>query len=392
VNSNIKSEFRQDLKPKDEVQDSSHGNVIVKREENIKRWMDSNIKIKNEFQENFQPKMNSDVDMRTSVPSNGVQNSRTDIIASRLKESLEPCPELDYNKEILKNLDFSGLIDTHCHLDFLFDRLRFQKGEKFSTFRAFKQEYIQEFSEKSFSGCIAVFCEPQKWGKYGYEDALLSDHDVWCTFGVHPHHSDDFDTEVYLTLLELLKRERVVALGEIGLDYSQNNHVDHEIQKRTFLLQMNLALERDLAVCLHIRQAFEDGLWILDEAKVPETYRIHLHCFNSNWDECQEWMRRYPNLKVGFTPMITFAKNRHLHDVVRKIPLSRILLETDSPYFLPRQEPTSLTGGMSHPGFVIHTAAQIAHLKKVPIRDVIEANRRNVLEIYGIATRPPRTH
>jgi TatD DNase family protein len=69
--------------------------------------------------------------------------------------------------------------------------------------------------------------------------------------------------------------------------------------------------------------------------------------------------------------MITFSKNRHLHEVVRKIPLSRILLETDSPYFLPRQEPTSLTGGMSHPGFVIHTAAQIAQLKKVPIRGKI---------------------
>lgn len=393
MNSNIKSEFRQDLKPKDEVPDSSDGNVLVKREENIKRWMDSNIKIKNEFQENPQQKMKPDVDMRNSVPSksNGVQNSRMDVIA-KLNESLEPCPELDYNKEVLKSLDFSGLIDTHCHLDFLFDRLRFQKGEKYSTFKAFKQDYIQEFSEKCFSGCIAVFCEPQKWGKFGYEDSLLSDHDVWCTFGVHPHHSDDFDTEVYLTLLELLKRERVVALGEIGLDYSQNNHVDHDIQKRTFLLQMNLALERDLAVCLHIRRAFEDGLWILDEAKVPQTYRIHLHCFNSDWDECQEWMRRYPNLKVGFTPMITFAKNKHLHEVVRKIPLSRILLETDSPYFLPRQEPISLTNGMSHPGMVIHTAAQIAHLKEVPIRDVIEANRRNVLEIYGIAIRPPHTH
>ena len=206
MNFDTKSEFRQNLKPKDEVPDFSHGNLIVKREENIKRWMDSNIK--NELQENHQEQKIKPDDMKASVPSksNVEQNSRKDIIASRLNESLEPCPELDYNKEVLKNLDFSGLIDTHCHLDFLFDRLRLQKGEKFSTFRAFKQEYIQEFSEKSFSGCIAVFCEPQKWGKYGYEDALLTDHDVWCTFGVHPHHSDDFDTEVYLTLLELLKR------------------------------------------------------------------------------------------------------------------------------------------------------------------------------------------
>ena len=81
--------------------------------------------------------------------------------------------------------------------------------------------------------------------------------------------------------------------------------------------------------------------------------------------------------------MITYTKNKHLHEVVRKIPLDRILLETDSPYFLPRQEPTSKSG-MSHPGLVIHVAAQIAQLKNIPIRDVIEANRKNVLEVYGI--------
>ena len=78
------------------------------------------------------------------------------------------------------------------------------------------------------------------------------------------------------------------------------------------------------------------------------------------------WMEKYPNLKVGFTPMITYEKNRHLHQVVKEIPLERVLLETDSPYFLPRQEPNSQSG-LSHPGYVIHTAAQIACLKNVPI-------------------------
>ena len=81
--------------------------------------------------------------------------------------------------------------------------------------------------------------------------------------------------------------------------------------------------------------------------------------------------------------MITYAKNQHLHEVVKKIPLHRILLETDSPYFLPRQEPTSLSG-ISHPGFVIHAAAQIAQLKNISIKDVIEANKKSVQEIYGI--------
>ena len=81
--------------------------------------------------------------------------------------------------------------------------------------------------------------------------------------------------------------------------------------------------------------------------------------------------------------MITYTKNQHLHEVVKKIPLHRILLETDSPYFLPRQEPTSLSG-ISHPGFVIHTAAQIAQLKSIAIKDVIEANKKNVHDVYGI--------
>ena len=92
-------------------------------------------------------------------------------------------------------------------------------------------------------------------------------------------------------------------------------------------------------------------------------------------------MATYPNLKVGFTPMITYAKNQHLHEVVKKIPLHRILLETDSPYFLPRQEPTSLSG-ISHPGFVIHAAAQIAQLKSIPIQGndfVFFFNKRHVV-------------
>ena len=77
-------------------------------------------------------------------------------------------------------------------------------------------------------------------------------------------------------------------------------------------------------------------------------------------------MDMYQNLKIGFMPMITYTKNGHLHEVVRKIPLDRILLETDSPYFLPRQESPSQSG-MSHPGFVIHCASQVAQLKNIPI-------------------------
>ena len=272
----------------------------------------------------------------------------------------------------------AGLIDTHCHLDFIFDRQQM----KFQNFQAFRQYYAEEFPE-CFLGCIAVFCEPLKWCKFGYEDAVLSDRNVWLTFGVHPHHSNKFSATVSARLAVLLKRERVVALGEIGLDYSVKNQVHPDIQRKTFTCQINMAMERNLAICLHIRLADEDGLRILAEAKVPQNYRIHLHCFNSDWDTCQRWLEQYPNLKVGFTPMITYSKKENLREVIAKIPLTRVLLETDSPYFLPRQKPNSLSG-WSHPGFVFYTAAEIAGLKKVRIEDVIAANRQNVQEIYGI--------
>ena len=71
-----------------------------------------------------------------------------------------------------------------------------------------------------------------------------------------------------------------MALGEIGLDYSQNNHVDRSIQQKTFLAQVHMALQTNLPLCLHIRLANEDGLRILDEANLPQNYLIHLHCFN----------------------------------------------------------------------------------------------------------------
>jgi hypothetical protein len=87
---------------------------------------------------------------------------------------------------------------------------------------------------------------------------------------------------------------------------------------------------------------------------------------------------------VGFTPLITKTSVRHLHKVIQKVPLDRILLETDAPYFLPRQMPDHQHDlSFSHPGFVIHTAAQVANLKGVPVEEVIEANRRNLCQVYS---------
>ena len=213
-----------------------------------------------------------------------------------------------------------------------------------------------------------------------------NDENVWKTFGVHPHHANDFDMITYMALNALLtKSKRVVALGEIGLDYSSKNSVSRDIQIRTFDLQLRMAMDLKLPICLHLRESDEDGLATLKDVGLPSGYPIHLHCFNGTWEKCQIWLDKYPNLRVGFTPMITFKRATHLHDVIKRIPLNRILLETDSPYFVPRQlSESERTIDFSHPGLIIHAAAQVAKLKKVTIETVIKAHKRSLFDVYKI--------
>lgn len=97
------------------------------------------------------------------------------------------------------------------------------------------------------------------------------------------------------------------------------------------------------------------------------------------------WIENYSNLRVGFTPLITFKNATHLHEVVRRIPLNKILLETDSPYFVPRQlSGSSRSIDFSHPGLIIHAAAQVAKLKNVTIEDVVNAHKRSLFDVYNI--------
>ncbi len=113
--------------------------------------------------------------------------------------------------------------------------------------------------------------------------------------------------------------------------------MNREIQKTTFRIQLRMALERKLPLCLHIREATEDGFHILEQEQVPPDHPIHVHCFNDSWFVCKRWLKLYPGCKVGLTPLVTYRHAEHLHEVARKVPLERLLLETDSPYFMPQK-------------------------------------------------------
>ena len=158
---------------------------------------------------------------------------------------------------------------------------------------------------------------------------------IWAMLGCHPHSASSYTDQHHSLLSEFMSRRYVVALGEIGLDYSKGNGCPKEVQQDVLRRQISLALFHKKPICLHVREADEDCFAIAKDM-IPSDWPIHLHCFNQTWRVAQRWMNNFEGLFLGFTNLITYPGVTHLHEVVRKIPLSRTLLETDAPYFVPR--------------------------------------------------------
>lgn len=271
----------------------------------------------------------------------------------------------------------AGLLDTHCHLDFIFSKV----GHR-GTFAKFRLEHRDTFPD-CYEGCIANFCNPASFKQYSVRNDLLDEDGVWGAYGCHPHMAHEYDDEVDENLIRALEHPSVVALGEIGLDYSYKNMCEHETQQKVFRRQLKLALDRKLPLVIHSRDATADTIRIMQEV-VPEHYPIHRHCFTGGWGEAQEWLEAFPNLCLGLTPLVAFDRvgSEPITEAARNIPLGRLLIETDSPYFLPKWEQGRLK--QSHPGMAIHVATRLAHLRKIPVERILAVTRENARRVYGI--------
>ena len=129
------------------------------------------------------------------------------------------------------------------------------------------------------------------------------------------------------------------------------------------------------------------GYSVLQSSGVPPNWPIHRHCFSGNWATASAWLDQYPGSKIGVTGLITYQEAGRVHQVVRNIPLNRLLLETDAPYFLPaRTDKTRYPWNCALPGHVLHVAAQVAAIKGVQLRTVLEQNLSNVKEIYRVGS------
>ncbi len=254
------------------------------------------------------------------------------------------------------------LADTHCHLDF--PEFNPDREEVIARARSGQIDFIINVGASITGSRMSL--------------ELSRQHDfIYASVGLHPHEADKYDQNTHSELIELAKHDKVVAIGEIGLDYYRN-FSKVENQKKLFLSLLKLAKEMDLPVIIHSRLAQQDTLRILKE-HLP--LKAVVHCFSGD----EIFLRECLNLGffVSFTCNITYKKADNLRSLVDEVPLERLFLETDAP-FLP---PEGFRGQRNEPAYVKFLAQEIARIKKVDIQEVARITTGNAKVFFNIQCR-----
>ena len=235
----------------------------------------------------------------------------------------------------------------------------------------------------NFDGCITSFCDPAAFSSFSCYEELLNEDKVWASFGLHPHHAQHCTPILEEKITNHLTHSKCVALGEIGLDYSE-----HSLKQSSIVAQKEL-LYRLLPYCeafnkpvvLHCRDAEDDLFEILSTA-LPRDWFIHLHCYTGTLEMANRFLSTFPNLYLGFTGHLTYFKFKESHRLAQTVSLNRLLLETDAPYMLPAAFKSTMR--CSHPPMAVCVAEEIAKIRHCSVNEVITITRENARVFYGI--------
>lgn len=253
------------------------------------------------------------------------------------------------------------LIDSHAHLD----------GKEFDHDRKEVLEYAFESGIEKIINIGFDFPSSQR------SIALAEEYEqVYAAVGFHPHDAKEAKEGYLQSLQRLAAHPKVVAIGEIGLDYYYN-HSDPEVQRKVFVEQIGLARELKMPVIIHNRDAHGDTLEILQRERGGENGGV-LHCFSGSWEMAKTCMDL--GFYISLAGPVTFKNARKAIEVAVNMPLSRLLVETDCPYLTP--EP--YRGKRNEPAYVRFVAERIAELKGVSLEELAAATKRNTEELFGI--------
>jgi TatD DNase family protein len=196
--------------------------------------------------------------------------------------------------------------------------------------------------------------------------------------GIHPHEAKDGDEAALAKLKDLARQDKVVAIGETGLDFHYNFSQQPD-QKRVFTAHLDLARELGLPVVVHSRNAFDETVEILDRDG-RGLKGIVFHCFSGSAEQAQQLLER--GYSLSFTGVVTFKNAESTRVAARVVPLDRLMVETDAPYMSPepvrKQKP-------NEPALLVHTARLLADLKGVSLDQLAEATTRNAVKFFAVA-------
>lgn len=252
------------------------------------------------------------------------------------------------------------MIDTHCHLD----------AEQFDTDRA---EVLERAFASGVEKIIIPAIEPSRFE--AVQKIVDSDERIFCGMGVHPHNATEVTDKILEQVEELSFGSRVVAIGEIGLDYFYD-FAPKDVQQRVFQEQLRIAKRRNLPVIIHNRDSDDDMLRIVEKEQ-DGNLRGVFHCFSGSPAMLEKALKL--QMHVSFTGNITFKKST-LAQTVQAVPPDRIMIETDSPYMTP----TPFRGKRNEPAFVRFVAEKIAELHSLSFDEVVSMTSKTAKHLFQL--------
>ena len=243
------------------------------------------------------------------------------------------------------------LIDTHCHLTF---------DELADDVKA----VVARSRDAGVTGWVTVGTDTQE-NRKAVELANRFEN-MYAAVGIHPHDAKDTTAETLTELKKLAQNEKVVAIGETGLDFHYN-FSPHQDQKRVFAQQLKIAAEFNLPVIIHCREAFDETMDILEQSG-SGVKRVVFHCFSGSAQQAKIVLDK--GFHISFTGVVTFKNAEKTRDAAKIVPVDSLMLETDCPYMSP--EPMRKQK-VNEPALMIHTAALLAELKGMDLADFAKA-------------------
>jgi TatD DNase family protein len=262
-------------------------------------------------------------------------------------------------------------IDSHAHLEME----QFDADREQMIVRAREAGVEKILAIGSGTGPGSLDCAIQLAEKYDF---------IYASIGIHPHEAKLATDAAFRELERLAKQPKVIAWGEIGLDYFYD-HSPREVQQRVFLQQLELAKAAKLPIVLHCRpsenseNAWEDCLALLEAQWVPSRLGGILHCFTGTWTHAQRALEM--GFMISFAGNITFPKAQQIRDAASQVPLERILIETDSPFLAPAPH----RGKRNEPAFVKEAARQLGELRGLSTEEVGRLTADNFYSFFKLA-------